>query len=190
MLGQLFQASKGVIPDQFTQLCIAAMFKLTFHGFLRIGKITVRPGVSFDHVIQRSDLVIVSNRNKSSLQLIIRHAKYQPLGRRIVLKIHAQATNCLLSHIGQYLNTRGSSPGPLFILPDRSPISRGYFASQLTACLSHADYDSNQYKCHSFRIGVATTAATRGFTDAQIQTMGGWRSGAFRRDIQIPMVQL
>ena len=61
---------------------------------------------------------------------------------------------------------------------------------QLTACLSHAGYDCSQYKCHSFRIGAATTAATRGFTDAQIQTMGRWRSAAFRRYIRIPMVQL
>ena len=190
MLAQLVHASKAVIPEKFTQLCIAAMFMLAFHGFLRIGEITVRPGVSSDHVVQRSDLVIVSNRNRSSLQLTIRHAKHQAVGRPIVLEIHAQANNCPVSHVGQYLNTRGPSPGPLFILPNRSPISRAYFASQLTACLSHAGYDWSQYKCHSFRIGAATTAATRGFTDTQIQSMGRWRSAAFRRYIRIPMMQL
>ena len=41
MLGQLVQASKAVIPEQFAQLCIAAMFMLAFHGFLRICEITV-----------------------------------------------------------------------------------------------------------------------------------------------------
>ena len=97
MLGQLVQASKAVIPEKFTQLCIAAMFMLVFHGFLRIGEITVRPGVSSDHVIQRCDLVIVSNRKKSSLQLTIRRAKHQPVGRP-----HAQAKNCPVSHISQY----------------------------------------------------------------------------------------
>ena len=135
MLGQLVHASKAVIPEKFTQLCIAAMFMLVFHGFLRIGEITVRPGVSSDHVVQRSDLVIVSNRKRSSLQLTIRHAKHQAVGRPIVLEIHAQANNCPVSHISQYLNTRGPSPGPLFILPNRSPISRACLASQLTACL-------------------------------------------------------
>ena len=49
-----------------------------------------------------------------------------------------------------------------------------------------AIYDCSQYKCHYFRIGASATAATRGFTDAQIQTMGRWRSAAFRRYIRIP----
>ena len=60
MLGHLAKASIYVIPDKFTQLCIAAaMFMLAFHGFLRIGEITVRSGVPSEHVIQRSDLVVV-----------------------------------------------------------------------------------------------------------------------------------
>ena len=70
------------------------MFMLAFHGFLRFCEITLRPGVSSDHVIQRSDVAIVSNRNKSSLLLTNRHAKHQPVGRPIVLEIHAQVKNC------------------------------------------------------------------------------------------------
>ena len=40
------------------------MFMLAFHGFLRIGEITVRPGVVAEHVIKRSDLVIVPARDR------------------------------------------------------------------------------------------------------------------------------
>ena len=55
MLGQLLSATKAVIPNKFTQLCVAAMHTLAFHGFLRIGEITVRAGVPIEHVIHRND---------------------------------------------------------------------------------------------------------------------------------------
>ena len=64
-------------------------------------------------------------------------------------------------------------------------MSRTYFAAQLSACLEHAGYDPGLYKCHSFRIGAATSAATRSFTDRQTQTMGRWKSAAFKRYIHI-----
>ncbi len=41
-------------------------------------------------------------------------------------------------------------------------------------------------KGHSFRIGAATFAAERGFSDAQIRSMGRWQSDAFRKYIRTP----
>ena len=192
MLGLLVRAAKYVIPDKLLQICIAAMFMLAFHGFLRIGEITVRPGVLAEHLIQRSDLLIVPPRDRviSSLQLTIRHAKHQHVDRPIALEIKSQSHNCPVVQICRYLRTRGSSPGPLFVFPDKTPISRTYFSSQLSACLSRAGYDPSLYKCHSFRIDAATTAATRGYTDVQIQAMGRWKSAAFWRYIRIPMMTL
>ena len=193
MLGQLVSATKAVIPEKFTQLCVAAMYMLAFHGFLRIGEITVRAGVPIENVIHRNDIRIVPGhvgRNKPSLRLTIRHAKHQQVNRPVMLEITSQSTNCPVAHICRYLQTRGSSAGPLFVFPDKTPMSRTYFAAKLSACLEHAGYDPGLYKCHSFRIGAATTAATRGFTDRQIQTMGRWKSAAFKRYIRIPMMQL
>ena len=194
-LGNLAKASIEVIPDQFTQLCISAMFVLAFHGFLRIGEITVRSGVPAEHVIQRKDLVVVpgSTRHgkaKPSLQLTLRHGKHHKVGKPIVLEIDSQSRECPVTHICRYLKTRGQSTGPLFVFPDRTPITRTYFASQLRACLSHAGYDPTGYKCHSFIIGSTTTAAARAFTDIQIQAMGRWKSAAFRKYIRIPMMKL
>ena len=87
-------------------------------------------------------------------------AKHQQVNRPIVLEIISQWPTC------RYLHICGSSVGTLSIFPNKSYISRTYFASLLSACLSHAGYDPGLYKCYSFHIGAATTGATKGFTRA------------------------
>ena len=59
------------------------------------------------------------------------------------------------------------------------------FNTWLVAALSHGSLSSLPIKSHSFRIGAATYAATVGYTEAQIQKMGRWKSGAFRKYIRI-----
>ena len=39
---------------------------------------------------------------------------------------------------------------------------------------------------HSFRIGAATWAAAKGFTDTQIRQLGRWKSNAFLNYIRTP----
>ena len=62
--------------------------------------------------------------------------------------------------------------GPLFLFADHSPVTRSYFVTQLSACLVCAGHNPQFYKCQSFRTGAATTAASKRFTDLQIQHMG------------------
>ena len=179
-----------MIPNQFLAYCISAMFMLAFHGFLRIGEITKRPGVPVDNLIQLQDLKFVSGSHKPSMQLSIRHYKHQHSSRPVVLEIEAKSHHCPLIVMKRFLRVRGSTSGPLFIFAEHTPISASYFARQLAACLSHCGYDTTRYTGHSFRIGAATTAAERGFTDVQIQNMGRWKSTAFRRYIRIPILNI
>ena len=70
---------------------------LAFHGFFRIGEITVRAGVPIENVIHRNDIRIVPGhvgKNKPSLRLTIRHAKHQQVNRPVMLEITSQSTNC------------------------------------------------------------------------------------------------
>ena len=97
---------------------------------------------------------------------------------------------CPVKHIKHCLVLRGTSPGPLFIFPGGAPVTRSFCNRHLSKSLLWAGLPTSIYKGHSFRIGAATTAATMGVSDEQIQRMGRWKSHAFKRYIRIPMLQL
>ena len=100
------------------------------------------------------------------MQLVIRHYIHQQAARPTAA---AQSQHCPIPHINCYLRVCSSSPGPLFTLTDKVRISGSYFASQLSACVARAGYGPNLYKCHSFRIAVATMDASKGFSEIEIK---------------------
>ena len=85
---------------------------------------------------------------------------------------------------------RGSAKGPLFAFANASPVSRNFFCQYLSKALQWAGLDPSKYKAHSFRIGAATTAAYMGMSEAKIQSMGRWKSKAFKLYIHIPMLRM
>jgi site-specific recombinase XerD len=54
---------------------------------------------------------------------------------------------------------------------DNAPITRSFFNSQLQLSLKFAGLNVKNYKTHSFRIGAATTAWAKGFSEEQIQQL-------------------
>jgi hypothetical protein len=73
---------------------------------------------------------------------------------------------------------------------DGQPISKHFFTKHLRATLAFCNLDLHRYQSHSFRIGAATTAASMGFSEIQIQNMGRWNSSAFRKYIRIPTLNV
>ena len=74
---------------------------------------------------------------------------------------------------------RGNVTGPLLYF-------RTFFVDKLNAALKFCDLDSAPYKAHSFRIGAASWAAAKGFSDSQICLLGRLKSNAFLTYIRTP----
>ena len=61
---------------------------------------------------------------------------------------------------------------------------------KLKVTLQKAGVDPTHYSGHSFRIGAATTAAAKGFSDATIQLLGRWASDSYTRYVRTPRQEL
>ena len=71
--------------------------------------------------------------------------------------------------MGNFLAMRGPSPGQLFYFADGRPLTRQLLSSTIQSLLRSAGYSGN-YSGHSFWIGAATTAASRGLPNHLFKT--------------------
>jgi len=62
--------------------------------------------------------------------------------------------------------------GPLLMFEDRRPLTRARFGEQVREAATKAGLDCFPFSSHSFCIGAATTAASRGINDATIKMAG------------------
>lgn len=73
-------------------------------------------------------------------------------------------------------------------MPNGSPVPRVMFTEKLSTALKFFGLDPSRYKGHSFRIGAAPHAAGNGIYDAQIRTMGRWKSNTFLKYIRLQSI--
>jgi hypothetical protein len=176
ILKKLVLSCKHVTDSPYHCAMLKAMYTIMFHAFLRIGEVTQSPNVLHLKNIE------VNTQGVTVTFVKFKHHKGPPVYLHIT---PAHSTVCPVKHVTNFLKWRGNRPGPMFIFPDSKPIPPRYFASQLNLSLSWGNLDNANIKPHSFRIGAATYAATRGFTSAQIRQMGRWNSNAFEKYIRI-----
>ena len=164
-----------------------------FFGFLRAGEFTVASAATYDPAVHLSveDVSVDSREAPSRVRLIIKQSKTDPFRTGAVVFL-GRTTNdlCPVAAVLAYLARRGSTPGPLFILADGSPLSRQRLFLELRQALSASGITCDAFSGHSFRIGAATTAAAKGIEDSAIRTLGRWRSDAYHRYIRQDEIQL
>ena len=182
--------SPPVCPDNIMLWAAACT---GFFGFLRAGEFTVPSLTSYDPAVHLSlaDVAIDSHDSPKLVRLRIKQSKTDPF--RLGVDVFLGATGleaCPVKALLEYINVRNPYPGPLFIGLNGNPLTRSLLVSQLQTALRMAGVPHTNYNGHSFRIGAATTAAQRGLEDSLIQTLGRWKSNAYKLYIKLPRAQL
>ena len=125
--------------------------------------------------------------NPGSFRIHIKCSKTDPFRQGCYIYIGAGKRDlCPVRALTQYLHVRGSTSGPLFLLSDGTPLHRQWLTSSIQSILAAAGVPGC-YTGHSFRIGAATSAASRGLPDHLIKTLGRWSSDAYQLYIRTPV---
>ena len=109
------------------------------------------------------DIAIDDLKNRSVLWVTIKQSKTDP-------------NLCPVLSMLSYLELRGGKPGLLFLFQNRKPLTRPCFVDAVKDALKKTGLDKEKYCSHSFQIGAATTAASKGMEDCIIKTLGRWES--------------
>lgn len=176
-------------PEDFDNIMIWSAFLLCFFGFLRSGEITIPDASSYDPSVHLNfnDIAADIPQSPNKLKIRIKASKTDPFRQGVNIFIGKTNNSlCPVSALLNYLIMRGTAPGLLFRFKNGSPLTKSKFTAKFRALLSQAGIDSKSYAGHSFRIGAASTAASKGVEDSLIQTLGRWKSSAYLTYVRIP----
>lgn len=172
----------GRDPDDYSRVMLWAASVTTFFSFCRSGEVTVPRQDLYDPSahLSYSDIAVNNANAPSIISLQIKQSKtdQERVGTRVVIGKTGDDL-CPVGALLTYLSKRGSKPGPLFQWQDGSPLTKSRFVEEVRSALSAANLPAKDFAGHSFRIGAATTAATMGFDDSTIQTLGRWKSSSY-----------
>ena len=164
-----------------------------FLGFLQAGEFTVPSPTMYDPEVHLSlgDLSVDSHMAPKMVGLRIKQTKTNPFRQGVDIYIGATGGRvCPVMAIIRYFGVRNPTAGPLFILQSGTPLTQTFLVVELKKALEQVGIEQSRYNGHSFRIGAATMAARQGIEDSMIQTLGRWRSDAYKIYIRLPRAQL
>ena len=169
------------------------MCSLAFYAFLCIGEMTTHFNSNANPPLQLYQItkLISPSGDLQAFKLTFGDFKHSYNSRPFSVVLSRQPNStCPVVLLSKYLTLRGIRPGAIFVSEGGLPVSRSVFSSQLLRACHLCGLDPSRYKGHSFRIGAASYAADRGFSDAQIRMLGRWKSNAFLRYIRVPNLKV
>ena len=188
---EAIQTRWSVRPVSFDRIMLWAAFSLAFFAFLRAGEFTCPYLASFNKPVMLAvgDVAVDSHTQPSYVRL--KRSKNDPFGQGVTLYVGWSHKNlCAVSAVLAYLAIRSPAPGPFFIFEDGGVQSRQWLVTELSTALQEIGLDPSPYKGHSFHIGAATAAAKAGLSDSLIQTLGRWKSSAFKLYVRTSKEQI
>ena len=168
--------------SQHDTVMIWAASCLAFFGFLRVSEFTVPTDAQYDAGVHLSlsDIGFDDGSHPRVMKVTIKQSKTDPFRKGVTLVLgRTFKLPCPVAAMAAYVVIRGVKPGPLFHFKDGRLLTRKRFVDVILSGLHASGIDASKYNGHSFRIGVATTAASKGFEDSLIKTLGRWESTAY-----------
>ncbi|XP_073435627.1 uncharacterized protein [Dendrobates tinctorius] len=170
-------------PGEVVLLKLA--FSLAFFGAFRLGEL-VSPCRFKKGGLLRQDVDVFGDR----LEIILRSSKMDRDGRgcKVVLFEVSGSPLCPVSCMRNFGTRWGSMTDPLLVHEDGSFLSRFQFVTIFRWCLERGGISAREYSGHSFRIGAATEAASRGLGEDMVRRIGRWESVRFRSYVRPDLV--
>ena len=163
---------------------------LGFFGFLRAGEFTTNS--TFDPSIHLTvgDVQADSLVDPTCFRVHIKCLKTDPFVLAVTFMwVGASASSAQWCPLVIFWHGVAHLQDPCFCYADSRPLTQQQLSSTVQAILHSAGY-TGSYSGHSFRIGAATTAATRGIPDYLIKTLGRWSSDTYQCYIRTPVGSL
>ena len=148
-------------------------------GFLRARELTVPGNDVFDAAshLTREDFAVDIPEDPTVVRVRLKASKTDPFRRGITLIIgNGDPDLCPVKALVCYLLVRGEKADPFLVFEDRQFLTWLRFVKEVREALGKVGVNCTKYCGHSFRIGAATTAASRGMEDSLIMTLGKWWS--------------
>lgn len=179
---------RGIFTPYTDQLLETACI-IAFFGFLRCGEFSILSHFDPSHNLCADDI----NFNDDCAILHLKASKTDPFRSGVdIYLFENNSTICPVNSLKRYLKERSTKftttlPNePFFQMENGQALTRSWFITHLKSVLQSLGYDPNVYNGHSFRIGAATSVATK-IEDHLIQTLGRWSSLCYTRYIHTPM---
>ena len=119
------------------------------------------------------DIAVDDPSSPTVIKVTIKQSKTDPFRKGVdLLTGKTNSDLCPVNALLKYLLVRGTEQGPLFRFQDGRLLPRQRFVEEVRKALQLAGIDQSKYCGHSFRIGIATTAAAKGMEDSVIKTLG------------------
>ena len=151
--------------DQFNAAMLWADSCMCFFGFLRAGEVVVPSDTAYDSSLHLSvgDVLVDNVLAPRYLEVRVNASKTDLFRRGVSVYLGVTGNElCPVAAVLDYRVRRGAKKGPIFLFSDGKYLTRDRFVTKLRDALRAAGVDAAKYAGHSFRIGVATTAALCG----------------------------
>ena len=178
--------SPGYPLDYEEKVMLWAACNVGYFGFLRSGEFTVK-NLSAEPAIFGSDVAVDSHSNPSRVRIRLRRSKTDAFGNGVYIYLGRTIMElCPVVAMLSYMAIRPKIVGPLFFRKGGQPLTKDSFLWDIRAVLEAAMLNPKEFAGHSFRIGVATSAAIAGVPDHLIKVLGRWESDAYQLYIRTP----